>query len=242
MKKGLSYVSFLTLLICISLLGVTLCERGIASFFVTDEEVEATPVIILDAGHGGEDGGATGTSGVLEKDLNLSVTRTLADLLRLAGYTVIETRTEDRLLCDEDTPKGRRKLGDLNGRLLYTEQYPNSVLISVHMNTFPNDSCRGTQVWYSQNDERSLAFAQAIQETIKKELQPSNNRKVKAATSSIYLLRHAKTPAILIECGFLSTPDECEALATDAYQKALALTIFSAICDKMPCESVPSML
>ncbi len=242
MKKGMHYISFLALFLCVSLLLAAICERGTRALRIADAATDTQPVIILDAGHGGEDGGATGTNGVLEKDLNLSITRTLADLLRTAGYTVIETRTEDRLLCAEGTPKGHRKQGDLENRLRFTEEHPNSVLISLHMNTFPNDSCRGAQVWYSQNDDRSLSWAQALQTKIRDELQPTNHRKVKAATSSIYLLRHAKTPAILIECGFLSTPDECEALTSDAYKKALALVIFSAICDKMPCESTPSVL
>ncbi len=242
MKKRMQYISFLALFICAALLCASFCERGTALLRVTDTVTAGQPVIILDAGHGGEDGGATGTNGVLEKDLNLSITRTLADLLRTAGYTVIETRTEDRLLCAEGTPKGHRKQGDLENRLRFTEEYPNSVFISLHMNTFPNDSCRGTQVWYSQNNEASREWAMTVQQQIKEKLQPENNRRIKAATSSIYLLRHAQTPAILIECGFLSTPDECEALTGDAYKKALALVIFSAICDKMPCESTPSVL
>lgn len=242
MKKGIHYLSFLALFLCISLLLATVCEHGVGALRVAQAEENVSPVIVLDAGHGGEDGGATGVNGVLEKDLNLTITRTLADLLRVAGYTVVETRTEDRLLCAEGTPKGHRKTGDLQNRLKFTEEYSNCLFISLHMNTFPNDSCRGTQIWYSQNDERSLSFAQAIQEKIRQELQPSNHRKVKAATSGIYLLRHAKTPAILIECGFLSTRDECEALSGDTYKKELALAIFSAICDKMPCESTPSVL
>ncbi len=242
MKKRWHYISFLAFFLCVMLLCASICEQGADVLRVTDTVALDQFVIILDAGHGGEDGGATGINGVLEKDLNLSITRTLADLLRTAGYTVIETRTEDRLLCDEGTPKGHRKSGDLQNRLHYAEEYPNSVLISLHMNTFPNDTCRGAQVWYSQNDQRSAEWASAVQTKIKQELQPNNNRKTKAATSSIYLLRHAPTPAILIECGFLSTPDECEALTGDAYQKALALVIFSAICDKMPCESTPSVL
>ena len=242
MKKGMYYASFLSVFLCVTLLLAAVFERGMLALSTASAATTVQPVIILDAGHGGEDGGATGVNGVLEKELNLSITRTLADLLRAAGYAVVETRTEDRLLCAEDTPKGHRKAGDLQNRLKYTEEYPNSVFISLHMNTFPNDSCRGTQVWYSQNDESSLSIAQAVQNKIKAELQPSNHRKVKAATSSIYLLRHAKTPAILVECGFLSTPDECEALTSDTYRKVLALVIFSAICEKIPCESTPSVL
>ena len=203
--------------------------------FLTDlptSTVEAdSPVILLDAGHGGEDGGATGTNGVLEKDLNLSLTHTLADLLRLAGYTVVETRTEDRLLYDAGTKKGHKKQGDLANRLAFTGIYPDSVLVSIHMNTFPNDTCTGLQVWYSQNHSNSKALATSVQEKVKGMLQPQNHRKVKAATQGIYLLRHAETPAILVECGFLSTPAECERLCDATYQAQLALVLFAAIAE-----------
>ena len=181
----------------------------------------------------GEDGGATGTNGVLEKDLNLAVSGMLSDLLRGAGYTVVETRTEDRLLYTEGTQKGRKKQGDLENRVKYTALYPNSILVSIHMNTFLLDTCEGVQVWYSQNDERSAALAKQIQDGVREHLQPSNNRKIKAATSSIYLLRHAKTPAVLVECGFLSNPSECARLCDTSYQQKLALTLFDAICENL---------
>jgi N-acetylmuramoyl-L-alanine amidase len=101
------------------------------------------------------------------------------------------------------------------------------------MNTFPTADCEGVQVWYSQNDERSALLAKQIQDTVKAHLQPSNNRRTKAATSGIYLLRHAKTPAVLVECGFLSTPSECEQLCDTLYQQKLALTLFDAICENL---------
>ncbi len=244
MKKRWHFTAFGCLFVCVTLLFSVVCGHSslLLEKIVTDTDESEAPVIILDAGHGGEDGGATGVNGVLEKNLNLALSQQLGALLEMAGYTVIKTRTDDRLLCAEDTPRGHRKQGDLEGRLAVASQYPNGVFISLHMNTFPNDSCRGTQVWYTQNDTESVNLANAVQNRIKETLQPNNNRKIKAATSSIYLLRHATTPAILIECGFLSTPAECEMLSDETYQRALALAIFSAICDKMPCHSVPSMV
>ena len=244
MKKHTHYLSFCALFLCTILLG----SRIFSLWALPTLEVGGTApldsvtTIILDAGHGGEDGGATGVNGVLEKNLNLSLTKTLAALLRSAGYHVVETRTEDTLLYSPDAKKGHKKQSDLENRLALTKEYPNSVLISIHMNTFPNDTCRGTQVWYSESDPDSFALATAVQARVRDLLQPQNNRKIKAATSSIYLLRHATTPAILVECGFLSTPDECEALCEDTYQKQLALSIFSAICEKIPCESANGVL
>ena len=223
------------------LLACSMLFRTIEGVFVTETptsiEDARSPVIILDAGHGGEDGGATGTNGVLEKDLNLSMTRGLAALLRLSGYTVVETRTKDKLLYPEGTKKGHKKQGDLAGRLAFTEEYPNSIFVSVHMNTFPNQSCEGVQVWYSQNNEASKDLAEAVRTEVTRSLQPSNHRKTKAATSNIYLLRHAKTPAILIECGFLSTPAECERLCDPLYRMQLAAVFFAAISEKTPLSS-----
>ena len=205
----------------------------------TQTEGAALPVIVLDAGHGGEDGGAVGVNGVLEKDLNLSLARTLADLLRGAGYTVIETRAEDKLLCDEETPKGRRKRQDLQNRVEMAARYPDGVFISIHMNTYPTPNCEGVQVWYSPNHAASVELAQAVQDKVSALLQPENRRKVKEATSGIYVLKHAALPAILVECGFLSTPRECEKLCDEGYRKALALAIFCAVTEKLrpdPCE------
>lgn len=239
MKQQKSLVLFSALF-----LAITVAYSAIFSLLVELFQKEDIPVdfkaqtlIILDAGHGGEDGGATGTNGVLEKDLNLLLTSALADLLRLSGYSVLESRTEDKLLYDEGTKKGHKKQSDLQNRLKLTEQYPESVFISIHMNTFPSPDCTGTQIWYSENDPESAEWAKAMQNKIQNTLQPENNRKIKAATSNIYILRHAATPAILIECGFISSPTECERLCDPVYQKKLVATLFSVIDEKMRAES-----
>ena len=239
MHKNAHLISFCALFLCCTLLCSSLFYFADARLYLrdTDTQESDSPVIILDAGHGGEDGGATGSNGVQEKQLNLSLTRTLADLLRAAGYTVVETRTQDKLLYTAGTQKGHKKQGDLSNRLKFTQSYPNSVFISIHMNTFPTPDCKGTQVWYSQNNAASKEWASALQASVKRYLQPENNRKIKAATSSIYILKHAQTPAILVECGFLSTPEECEQLCSEEYQKALALALFTAICEKLQPQS-----
>lgn len=233
--KTSHWVGFFALFLCCGMLFSSLfysLDRKQTLLTATTSEKD-TPVIILDAGHGGEDGGATGTNGVLEKDLNLSLCTILTDLLRGAGFTVVQTRTEDKLLYDAGTKKGHKKQGDLENRVKYTEKYKNSILISIHMNTFPLQNCEGVQVWYSQNDERSSVLAKQIQSNVKEHLQSNNNRRVKAATSSIYLLQHAKVPAVLVECGFLSTPSECERLCDPVYQQKLALVLFDAIYENL---------
>ncbi len=181
--------------------------------------------VIIDAGHGGRDGGAVSKSNLLEKDLNLSVSTTLNDILMLCGVNCLMTREDDRLVCDENDPalKGKLKLTDLKNRLEIAKANPEAVFISIHMNTFPIEKYSGLQVYYSPNNDASFEIANAIQDNVRLLLQPDNNRKVKKAGSSIYLLNRITSPAILIECGFLSNTAEAERLSKAEYRTALSL-------------------
>lgn len=227
MKKVLLCFSVLLLAGCLSVGGIFRLFERVSTPLPAD--TGGRRVIVIDAGHGGEDGGAVGVNGVSEKNLNLSLARTLADFLRGNGYTVIETRTEDKLLYSERDKNGHRKRGDLVNRLKYMEKYPDSVFISIHMNTYPTPNCEGTQVWYAPNSAESEALAGAIQSGVGSLLQPENKRKIKQANSMIYLLHHATVPAVLVECGFLSTPAECEKLSDETYRHELALAIYSSV-------------
>ena len=190
----------------------------------------APVTVVLDAGHGGEDGGAVGASGVYEKDVNLAVTLILRDLLVANGVNVVLTREDDRLLYDREVNyHGRKKALDLAARKQIAEKTPNAVFVSIHMNAYPQSQYRGLQVWYSPNNESSEPLAAALQARIANSLQPENERRVKPATSSIYLLHRLKVPAVLVECGFLSNPEECAALEDPAYQRQLALELFAGL-------------
>lgn len=187
------------------------------------------PVIVLDAGHGGEDGGAVGVNGVLEKDLNLAYTDTLADLLSLVGLSVVKTRTTDQMLCGE--VRSHKKRADLQNRLAIANSTPAAVLVSLHMNTYPLPDCEGLQVWYSRNTEDSRLLADRIQANTQRLFQPENKRQSKPAGANIYLLRHAAVPAILVECGFLSSPAECEKLCSDSYRLDLCVLLFLSLAE-----------
>ena len=185
--------------------------------------------IVLDAGHGGEDGGAQG-NGLIEKDLNLDITLRVATLLREQGVNVVLTRDTDILLYDTESDyKGKKKAHDLRKRLEIANSCENPVLVSIHMNYFAQTQYSGLQVWYSKNDSRSKTLANFIQSNVKSTLQPHNNRATKEATSSIFLLHNATFPAVLIECGFLSNPDEAHALGDANYRQELANSIFHSI-------------
>jgi len=186
--------------------------------------------VIIDAGHGGEDGGASSASGLVEKDLNLEISTILCDMLRAAGVDVVMTRTDDRLLYDRNVDyHGRKKKLDLAARLEVAKTYDESIFISIHMNSFSDPKYSGLQVWYSPNDPSSTVLAQMIQSNVKSKLQPNNNRKIKAADSKIFLLDNAISPSVLIECGFLSNAEEAAKFENTEYKRQLAFTIFVSI-------------
>ncbi|MDR0404930.1 MAG: N-acetylmuramoyl-L-alanine amidase [Oscillospiraceae bacterium] len=186
------------------------------------------PSVIIDPGHGGEDGGAVSSKGVLEKDINLKISKILRDMLESSGFSVVMTRDTDTSIYDANL-KGLRekKISDLNNRLRFTESDPNSILISIHQNKFPKENSKGAQVFYSDNNNESEALALHIKQTISM-LQPNNKRQVKNAGSDIFLLREAKVPAVIVECGFLSNHEEASRLASSEYQKQIAFCIYCA--------------
>ncbi len=232
-----AYGGWLCLLFCVLFLcnwGMSaLGAYGVTVAMETQKEEKPTaltagPTVVIDAGHGGEDGGASGVNGVLEKDLNLTIAMMMKEMLEEKGYTVLLTRTEDKLLYTEaQNIYGQRKVYDLKNRLDMACAAESPLLISIHMNTFSQAKYSGLQVYYSQNHEGSRQLAALIQSGVRRDLQPYNNRQIKAAGSSIYLLNRAPMPAVLVECGFLSNPDECQKLSEKEYQRQLS---FSMVC------------
>ena len=186
-------------------------------------------VIIIDAGHGGEDSGAVGINGAYEKDLNLAIALLLGEELSSRGYTVVYTRTEDKMLyLPEENIKGMRKISDLKNRCKVTEQYDDAILISLHMNSYGSSKYSGLQVYYADASKESERLAGKIQNAVRETLQPKNKRQIKNG-SSLYLLENAKGTAVLIECGFLSNEAECEKLSQKEYQKELSFSIICGI-------------
>ncbi len=222
---------------------VSLVFSFFAKMYRDDLEFEALEtmteekIIILDAGHGGEDAGTTGVNGKLEKDLNLQIVLMLGEMLSEKGYTVIYTRTEDKLLyMEHEDIKGLRKISDLRNRCKVAKEYPNAIFVSVHMNSFGDGKYSGLQVYYSTINEESVKIANSIQTSVKKSLQPENNRKIKEG-KKIYLLENMDNPAVLIECGFLSNSIEAEKLSQKEYQKNLSFSIVCGIIEYMNTKS-----
>jgi len=190
---------------------------------------ETGRVIVIDAGHGGEDPGAIGINGVYEKDINLEIAMTLGEELKNRGYTIIYTRTEDKMLyIPEENIKGMRKISDLKNRCKITAEYDNCIVISIHMNSYGASKYSGLQVYYQDGNSESQALANKIQTAVRKELQPDNHRQIKNG-SDLYLLENANGTAVLIECGFLSNEEECKKLSQKEYQKELSFSIICGI-------------
>ena len=193
--------------------------------------VGLTPhTIVLDAGHGGEDGGTSSKDGTMEKDINLAVALRLRELLVSAGFEVKMIRETDVAVNDPNLATVKqRKASDIKNRLKFIENTPDCTFVSIHQNHFSESQYNGTQVFYSPNASGSQQLAAQIQTCVVQQLQPENKREIKPATQSIYLLWHSKVPAVLVECGFLSNPKEAQLLKTTEYQDKMALAIFDGI-------------
>lgn len=194
-------------------------------------EVDASlPTVIIDAGHGGEDGGAVGSDGTCEKDLNLEIALILYDMLRAEGVSVVMTRTEDVLLYDRTAEyEGRKKVLDLEARMNISLDNPNAIFISIHMNSFPQKKYHGLQVYYPIESDDSEQLAVSIQSNVSNYLQPDNTRKAKGCGSNIYILDKNPNTAVLIECGFLSNDAECARLNNPCYRQQLSLILCDSI-------------
>ena len=201
---------------------------------VNSDYYESTVTVIIDAGHGGEDSGAVGINGVLEKDLNLMLSNEIKSILNAQNIHVIMTRTDDKLLYkEEENIKGQRKLYDLKNRYLIASKIENAIFVSIHMNKFPIEKYRGLQVYYSPNNLHSHELAQMIQSDIKAYLQNYNEREIKNSSDNIYILSRLNCPAILIECGFLSNAIDADNLTNKEYRKKMALILSNSIIENI---------
>lgn len=212
------------------LLGVILwrtCVHPAARQTFTPQRF-AGQTLVIDAGHGGEDGGAISVSGASESSINLAVARRLDAILGLFGANTVMLRTEDVSLNDEGLATIRdRKVSDLHNRTAAVNAVENAVLISIHQNSFTDPQYDGSQVFYAPT-QGSQFFAEYTQELLRVCLAPDNDRKAKPIPSSVYLMNHINCKGILVECGFLTNPAEDLLLQSPDYQLKLALTMAGA--------------
>ncbi len=204
------------------------------TFFSDHTAVNSVPItnrtIVLDPGHGGEDGGAVGSNGTVEKEINLQVALKVQALLEQNGCSVFMTRSEDVSIHDKGEEKNRnRKISDLDNRKKMPGDYKADAFVSIHMNLYPQQQYHGAQVFYAETPESSMQLAQFIQDEMREDVDSANNREIKEAKGNIYVLDKSKVPSVVVECGFLSNPEEEQKLQTEEYQQKLAFAIYSGI-------------
>ncbi|HBI6909802.1 TPA: N-acetylmuramoyl-L-alanine amidase CwlD [Clostridium perfringens] len=198
------------------------------SFLKVNAE-ENNKVIVIDPGHGGIDGGAKSENGVIEKDINLSISLKTKAALESKGYKVIMTRSEDVGLYTEGKKVREKKIEDLGNRVKIKKENKCDAFISIHQNMFPQKNCKGAQVW-SANNEPSQKLGKIIQQKFKEEVDQNNKREAKVAKKEYKILNDGYEGAsVIVECGFLSNPEECELLGKEGYQNKIANTLANAI-------------
>ena len=218
------------------LLTALFCGFFACFSLVLMHEMETTPVflpyegvpvtVVVDPGHGGEDGGAVSAAGMEESHLNLSVSLRLNELLRFTGQRTVMTRTEDVSTCDEGlgTIKAR-KASDLRNRVELVNSTENAVLLSIHQNSLPSSTVtHGAQVfWNTQPGAEELAVC--IQDVLNETVNSGNEKEPKSIPKTIYLTKHAQAPSVVVECGFLSNPAETIQLQQPSHQTKLAVSV-----------------
>ena len=176
-------------------------------------------VIVVDPGHGGEDPGKVGSNDVLEKDLNLQIAMKVKTMLEDAGITIVMTREDDKV------PKAKKE--DLDERVKLINDTNPKLALCIHQNSYPDESVKGAQVFYHTTTEQAEDVASIVQEELRV-VDPENKRQIKE-NDTYYMLKYTKVPTIIVECGFLTNPEEAAKLTEEEYQNQLAQAICEGI-------------
>lgn len=228
MKKERKWMAVYCAAALLTLLAARWGSRAVTAF-VENSPVEREAVIVIDPGHGGVDGGAISCTGVPESRFNLQISLTLNDLFHFLGFQTKMIRSSDISVYREGDTIARKKISDLKERVRMVEETENALLLSIHQNTFPDGRYSGGQVFYASTGG-SQALAEAMQKSFVTHLNPGSSRKEKKA-SGVYLMEHVRCPALLIECGFLSNPQEEAKLRSREYQQKLCCVIGTTVAE-----------
>ena len=201
----------------------------VADEAVSAEISEKELIVVIDAGHGGEDSGAVANS-VLEKDINLEIALKLRDMLKASGIEVKMIRESDVSIYDTASGTIReRKVKKKKNRVKIVNNNKKNILVSIHQNKFEQSKYSGAQMFYSTNNDKSQILAENIRKSITGLIQPENKRELKKGGSDIYLLNKAAVPAVIVECGFISNEEEAKNLSNEEYQSKMAFAIYCGI-------------
>ena len=213
------------ILVMLTLAGLVMVSKKLEKYVNSDKVEKKEYTVVLDAGHGSSDSGKVGINGVLEKDINLSISKKTKKYLEKKGIRVIMTRDKDESLAERE--KGNRKVQDMKARVKRINDTKPDLAVSIHQNSYHEESIHGAQVFYYEHSESGEKDARILQEALLA-VDPDNTRQVKANTT-YYLLKRTEVPILIIECGFLSNQEEAEKLASEDYQKEIAKAIANGI-------------
>ena len=227
--KGKQFGAVTLIYILIIAVFLTVTYLGSAATTVVAQMIplERETTIVIDPGHGGEDGGATSCTGILESRFNLEIAQKLNDLFHLLGYRTVMIRTTDRSIYTQGETIAAKKVSDLRQRVKIVNETEDAILISIHQNTFSDARYSGAQVFYGPKGEGEQ-LAKQLQTAFCQTLNPGSNRQAKKA-DGIYLMQHIDCTGVLVECGFLSNPEEELNLRTAAYQQKVCCVIASVV-------------
>ena len=203
----------------ILLMGIVILSRKLSQVVTSEIERVDKQIIVIDPGHGGNDPGKVGVNGALEKDINLQIGNKVKQKLEEQGFSVVMTREDDEIT--------EGKLADMKRRVAFIEEINPIFVVSIHQNSYTDASVRGAQVFYYTESEEGRAAAEIIQQELW-EMNPNDTRNVKA-NSDFYLLKKTSVPTIIVECGFLSNPEEAESLLLNEYQEEMSMAICTGI-------------
>lgn len=213
------------ILVMLTLAGLVMVSKKLEKYVNSDKVEKKEYTVVLDAGHGSSDSGKVGINGVLEKDINLSISKKTKKYLEKKGIRVIMTRDKDESLAEGE--KSNRKVQDMKARVKRINDTKPDLAVSIHQNSYHEESIHGAQVFYYEHSESGEKDARILQEALLA-VDLDNTRQVKANTT-YYLLKRTEVPILIVECGFLSNQEEAEKLASEDYQKEIAKAIANGI-------------
>lgn len=228
MRKERKWIVCYSSIFLLTLLAARWGSRAV-TVLVETAPVEREAIIVIDPGHGGVDGGAISCTGIAESHINLQIGLTLREVFHFLGYSTKMIRTEDISVYREGDTIARKKMSDLKERVKMVEQTEKPVLLSIHQNQFSDRRYSGAQVFYADT-QGSQVLAKALQRSFVTQLNPGSRRQEKKC-SGIYLMEHISCPGVLIECGFLSNPEEEAKLRSKEYQQKLSCVIGATVAE-----------
>ena len=228
-RKRITWLGGMVLLamLCFTLQSAKLEENAVA---VPTVALPVTNrVIVLDAGHGKPDEGAQSSRGTTEAETNLKIAKKLQNLLEQSGATVILTRSDENAIYDaEESSLRQKKVSDIHNRVKIGNESSADIFVSIHLNKIPQQQYWGWQCFYQLGNDKSIKLAKSVQNNLNEAIQRENKR-VPMKLDNVYIMKHVEIPTTIVECGFLSNPEEEQMLLEDTYQEKLAWGIYNGI-------------